>query len=254
MSETTTKPTCNIRYVYVEMILNKESKNQVISGLFKGLFKDKDEVYVLIEGDEKATAVLNTGFYNVMTVEVLEDEYKNMTYLTAEEEDQKIAMQLLEELNTELLEHNFGMKNDTDIIDVSKYVDVPDEYKESTGSKKTYKTESSTNNSSSTTGVGSFARTNRGFGSTRSRTSSYTSTVSKDPEPSTFTRSNSKKPTKTMLELMKEKLHEINLGTFVANIPETIEDVEDEADDKDDTGSEEHDFRGAHFPGYGGIC
>jgi hypothetical protein len=59
----------------------------------------------------------------------------------------------------------------------------------------------------------------------------YYGTAKKDPTPATLSRTKSKKPTKTDLDLMQEKMDQIKAGTFVFELPETVGDVTTPATD-----------------------
>jgi len=229
MLETTIQQQCKIKYIYVEMIFNKENKYDVVAGLFKGIVKKKDEVFILLHGVKNATIILNTNFYNIMSVEILEKDYKNMTYLTSEDNDQKMAFQLLGESNEMLLKHNFGLKNDTKIIDIEKYKDVPSNYMDGKSINKDI-----TKSDESGTKTSTFSSSGNDYKpKSSSNATIYRRHQTKDEKtPAIISRAESKKPTKSDLELMRERIEQIKKGTYEHVLPETL--GEEPGDDDDD--------------------
>jgi len=216
----TTQEVCKTSYVYLEMILNKDTKYDVIAGLFKGIIEKDDDKFILLHGLKDSTSVLNLKFYNIMMIEELEDDYKNMMYLNSEDSDQKMAMEEVEKLYSKMLEAGMGLENDPRILDIKKFKNVPKEYVEGRPLEKPA-------TAHTTSGVGSFANPNiryAGAGGTYAKT-----VVKADPEPSVLGRSQNglKKPMKASLDIMEEKINQIMAGTFVPVLPETMgEDVD----------------------------
>lgn len=209
------------KYVYVEMTLNKEAKYDTVTGMFMGIVERNNETFVLIQSVKDTVAVLNTKFYGIMTIEALGAEYKNMAYLHNGADDQAMGLKVLKEYYDLLLQNGFGMKNDTKIIDVDRYTDVPSEYK----TPATVDYAKSVTGAASTNGA-TAATTVYGTGTTKTpyaaATTTYYAAAKKDPQPATFGRSKTKKPTKTELDLMQEKIDQIKAGTFVFELPETV--------------------------------
>jgi uncharacterized protein YaaR (DUF327 family) len=232
------------KYVHLEMILNKEAKYDVVAGLFKGIMEREGEKFILLHGLKESTNVLNLKFYNIMTVEQLADDYKNMTFLTAEDTDQVLALELVESLYEGLVAAGNVLENDPKIIDIRKYEGVPKEYLEGKPLEKDTTTSSVSSNGSYTPPCTRYS----GTGVTYTKT-----VVKKDPEPTLLSRTNSKKPAKTALDLMEEKITQIMAGTFVPVLPETVgEDADGKAaaDDPDtDT-----DYYGGGMHGAWGMC
>lgn len=217
-----------IKCVYVELILNQQTKYDVVAGLLQGIMEKDGETYIIICGPEETTAVLNTKFYNIMSIETLEKDCKNMVFLTAEEKDQNIALQLLKELKDILLKKGYGVDGDPEIIDVSKYNDVPDEYKDNS------KLNSATPDTSSTVPA------------TTSRTSypAYTPPAKKEPSPSVLSRTVDKRPSKRALEILREKIEQIKTGKYICTLPETLGKDPDEDDTPDYTHAYSHMYGG----------
>ncbi len=216
VNQNTTQEACKTKYVYLEMILAKDSsKYDVVSGLFKGIYEKGGDKYILLHGLRESTNVLNTKFYNIMMIEELADDYKNMAYMNSEETDQKDAMEMVEELYASLMLAGFGLENDPKILDISKFQEVPKEYIEGKQLEKTAVTSTTTS-----TGVGSFAAPGNRFVGAGGV---YTKTQPKaDPEPAVLRRSQAKKPTKAELDLMEEKINQIMNKTFIPVLPETM--------------------------------
>lgn len=208
-----------IKYLYLEMILvSKDDNHKVVSGLFKGIIERTGDKFVLMSGLEKdQTHVVNLRFYSFMTIESLDNEFRNMTFLTSEMSDQETALKIVTDHYTQLKEAGFCIQSDEGIIDVTKYVDVPKEY---TGTVETIKgtvTKPST--------VGNFA--NSGVSHARPSYSNnyspntYTKpTEKKEPTPTAFKRTDKKKLTPEWLASLHEKLDAIKAGDYIPNIPD----------------------------------
>lgn len=212
----------DIEYVYIEMVLNKEHKYEVVSGMLQGI-KTRDGVtFILLHGKKEATNIISLRYYNVMTVEILHKDHKDMTYLTTKEDDQKAALTILNNVYKSLLEDNLGQNSDGDLINVSRYTNVPQEY-----GGTIVKQHSLPNKPSHMqyNGVGNFA--NRSGSA-----STYTpATEKKEIVPAVFNRSvGSKKPSKASLIIMAGKIDQINDGKFVCTLPETVNEEGEEDD------------------------
>jgi hypothetical protein len=242
VDQNTTQGSCKTSYVYLEMILNKDSKYDVVAGLFKGIVEKDADKFILLHGLKDSTNVLNLKFYNIMMVEELEEDYKNMIYLNSEESDQKMAMEEVEKLYAKLLLAGGGLENDPRILDIKKFRDVPKEYIEGKPLEKSATTHTTTNN-----GVGSFANPNSRY---VGAAGTYTKTVVKaDPEPAVFGRTQNKKPLKAALDLMEEKINQIMAGTFAPILPETM------GEDADGTGvAEDTEDENYYRANFAGIC
>ena len=237
VDQNTTQEACKTNYVYLEMILNKDLKYDVVSGLFKGVIEKNGDKFILLHGLKDSTNVLNLKFYNIMTIEELEDDYKNMTYLTAEDVDQNLAVELVEKIYSNLLSAGIGLENDPRILDVKKFSNVPKEYTEGKPIEKPAHTTTTT----PTTGVGSFVNPNiryNSYGGTYTKTQ-----VKSEPEPAVLGRTLNKKPLKASLDLMEEKINQIMLGTFKPVLPETLGEDADGTGIADDITEYENDYR-----------
>lgn len=231
-----TTQVCKTSYVYLEMILNKDTKYDVVAGLFKGIIEKDDDKFILLHGLKDSTNVLNLKFYNIMMIEELEEDYKNMMYLNSEESDQKMAMEEVEKLYSKMLGAEMGLENDPRILDIKKFKNVPKEYVEGKPLEKP-----ATSATHTTNGVGSFANPNIRY---TGASGTYAKTpVKADPEPSVLGRTQNKKPLKAALDLMEEKINQIMAGTFVPVLPATMGEDADGTGDAVETEDELADYR-----------
>lgn len=212
---TATKPTCKTNYVYLEMVLNKGVNYDVIVGLLKGVIEKNGQTFILLTGLNNATNVLNTKFFNFMTIEEREGDYKNLTYLTAERVDQETAMEIVQKMYTDMIEGGMGLVNDGKIIDIEKYTEVPDDYKTGKPVGGTAATPGAVS------GVGNFASPGTRFQNTGSLYNRQ-ATIKTEPSPSLIKRTKSKRPSKVVLETMLEKVQQIRTGDYEPDLPATM--------------------------------
>lgn len=220
-------------YVYVEMIFNDPKKHDVISGLFKGILEYKGSTYIALKGLGNTTSLINLKFYNIMTIEVMEEEYRNMSFCTHEEEDQIKALGMLKKQYEDFQEADLMVKKGGMLIDVTKYINVPKDYKE--GKEL---------NSKVSSGTGQYTAGHTRYAKGATGSAAYQKTeVKPDPKPAVLKRS-SKKPTRAELEQLSELIDQIANKEVVLPLPETPND--DIGDDEDDGNF----YRSM----YGGFC
>ena len=213
----------DIEYVYVEMVLNKEHKYEVVSGMFQGIKVRDGATFVLLHGKKDVTNIINLRYYNVMAIEILHKDHKDMTYLTMKDDDQKAALIMLNKVYKNLLEDNLGQGREGDLINVSRYTNIPEDRGGNTVTKQYSQQDKSTHIQYN--GVGNFA--NR----SNNNTSTYKPTKKKEIVPTVFNRSTgSKKPSKASLELMQGKIDQINDGNFKCVLPKLIGATEEDND------------------------
>lgn len=234
----------NKKYVYIEAVLNKENKCEVISGLFKGIVENNNVTFVILNGPGESIRLLSLKFYDLMTIEVLEDTYKTFYYLRALKSEQEEAFTVLKGLYADLKEHGFAMDTDPSIIDINKYTDVPQDYKDckaadasiniSAGYKSNH-----VNAPATKVETPSYVR-NGGYRMPTYGNSSYnygTATPAKEPEPKVFGRvESSKKPSKDALITLMEKLDLIKADQYVpviATVPNDNETAVTKVEDDD---------------------
>ena len=219
-------------YVYVEMALtgnrNKISTYEIISGLLKGIKTKDNSTYILLHGKKDATNIANLKFYNIMTIEVRHKEHKNMTHLTVKESDQRLAIKTLNAIYVGLLKNNFGANKDGSLVDIKKYINVPDEYYvNNLSSKPTHLSSKSTPDYSRALDRTPAYNTSYNRNNNIATRITGNVNVKKKLVPSIFSRLNgSKKPSKNQLSSMQKKIDLINSGKFKCNLPKTIEDLD----------------------------
>lgn len=237
------------KYVYVELTYHKESKYDVIAGLYKGMMERKGHTFVLINGLKGATNIVNLKFFNIMTIEELKDDHKEFKYFHEKEKD--LSLEELKKSHESLVKCSMMLDQSTNIVDISKYIDVPTAYLECETITKP-----SVNGNVGAYGVGSTNNPiNRYSNATHSSyTGGTTSTYSKsyekkDPEPTLFSRKKGDKPNKTALEIMEEKINQIMSGSFTPDLPDTSEDKEESPSYASKTNTDYDDT--ADYAGYG---
>ena len=223
----TGKKTTKIKYVYMEMIHNKTDKQDVVAGLFQGIYESGGETYILLQGLGGVTSVMNISFYDIMTLEMMEPDYKNMTYFTMEQKDRDTAFTMVKAYYTELMDAGFGFKAGGQMLDSSKYSEVPAEYLEGKPAGSGQE-----NKGTTLTGAGSFVNRSR---FQQNQSGGFTKQpIKKDPEPAAFGRSKTKKPTKDILAIMMEKIVAIQGGEMEVILPELAGELPDEEIDDDE--------------------
>lgn len=211
-----------IEYVYVEMVLNKEHKYEVVSGMFQGIKVKDVATFILLHGKKDITNIVNLRYYNIMTIEILHKDHKDMTYLTMSSDDQKVALVMLGGVYKNLLEDNLGQGKEGDLINISRYTNIPEDRGGNTVVKQYSQQDKSTHIQYN--GVGNFANN-------RSDSASTYRSTKKEIVPTVFNRSEgSKKPSKSSLELMRGKIDQINDGNFKCVLPELIGATEEDND------------------------
>lgn len=214
----------DIDYVYIEMVLNKERKYEVVSGMLQGIKIRDGATFVLLHGQKEVTNIINLRFYNIMTIEILHKDHKDMTYLTMKDDDQKAGLVMLDNVYKSLLEDNLGQGSEGDLINVSRYTNIPEDRGGNTVTKSYSHQDKATHIQYN--GVGNFAnRSNNNI-------STYNQTKKKEIVPTVFNRTTgSKKPSKASLELMRGKIDQINDGNFECVLPKLIGATEEDKDD-----------------------
>ena len=239
MSEPAKKSSPNYKYVYVEMIREERGKYDVVTGLFKGLLKRGEDVYILLSGIDNVVNMLNTNFYSIMTIEYLSgkagvngtvstDMRRYLTVFTHEKGDQEKASALITSIFEDLLEMGFGTKGETSIIDETKYSDVPKDY------LKGKTTTAPVSNNKSVTGK-THAPVQR-FQRGATEYAAYSNIpVKRDPEPTFFKRTRGqRKLTKDQMGELIDKLDAILAGNFEPDLPDTSKIDGPVTDDDDD--------------------
>ena len=203
-----------IEYVYIEMVLKQNDKYEVIPGLLQGIKEKEGSTFVLLHGKKDITNIINLKFYNIMTIEVLREKQKDMIYFKINLDDQKIALITINKVFNELIQNNYFDDKDIDLINITKYTNVPEDYYDGTIIKP--KTTSIIQTKPIHSGVGDFANT-------RTNTTAFSANKTEELEPSFFNRTKTKKPSKSCLLLIQEKIDQINIGKFDCKLPEILD-------------------------------
>lgn len=208
------------KYVYVELTYHKESKYDVIAGLYSGMIERNGHTFVIVDGLKGAKNIVNLKYFNIMTIEELKEDYKEFKFFHEKETD--LALEQLKSVHTSLSNSTMKMMVDGSsiIVDTSKYIEVPKAYIDCEQISKTVVNGNVGSYGSGSTGT----PINRYCNNT---TSSYTCKPTyekKDPEPALFSRKKGEKPNKTALETMEEKINQIMSGSFKPTLPDTSKD------------------------------
>lgn len=235
-----------VKYVGLEMICNKSDKYEVHSGLLKSVYGDEDDQFIAIQTTKNAMIALNLDHYNILTIEFVKEGYKHMSILTEDAVDQKSGIKLVTELYAGLLEAGMGMSEDSEVIDVVKYTDVPGTY--AISSDTAQQKDSAT--SQTTSSIHKTQQTHAGYTPpTTTTTTTFPKVETKELVPALMTRTTSKKPTKAQIASLEEKLDMIKAGTYVAELPPTVEGTATDVDENDPYN------KGIYGGGYwGGYC
>lgn len=214
--------TLDTEYVYLEVIRDKGGSDYtVVGGLFKGLYEKNGDTYVLLNGLKGCTEALLLGAFDFMTIEVLEKDYRNLTYCTKEASDQEQALKIVQALFKELKEAGLEEKPGAGILDVNKYTNVPQEYVDGKPIDATAKTGS--------TGSGSYSNRTNQYSPSNTGTT-FTKTQPKpDPVPAAFARTKTSKPSADDLVALSALLDQLTAGEATLELPDTPGDDPEEA-------------------------
>jgi hypothetical protein len=135
----TTNRTQKLKYLGVEMLkkdATKSSKPEV--GLFRGLRErsvgegaDAKSIRLILLGvkdKENDLKALNLDIFNVLSMKMLYGDTKELIVFKATDADQEKAMELLNEALSDFQEEKRMVDNDPEIVDVSTFDDVPQEF------------------------------------------------------------------------------------------------------------------------------
>lgn len=149
-----------IKFVAVEL-LKKGSTNAVSVeyGLFKGMKIRSDGAtsnpemvtYVLIEKQEEGsnTHALNLGSFNILSISSRCDNTKELVIFKSHEADQIRATNLLLDFLGRLVKDKRMVKNDSEIIDVDSYINLPGGIKKAKPVNNSYSSAYQCNNTTS---------------------------------------------------------------------------------------------------------
>lgn len=204
------------KYVHLEMIFSKDKRDDVVSGLFKGILESNGDIFILLHGAKDSTKALNTKFYDFMGIEELEEEYKNLWFFKSLKSDQEEALKIVRSLYKVLLDNGFSLATDPVLVDIEKYSELPEAYKEGKSSVASKGTGGSVYRAP--------ANTYSHAGGYHNRTTTYTPPAAVEPEAKFFQRTDSKKPSKSDLDTMFAKMDLIKKNEYKPVLVDTPED------------------------------
>jgi hypothetical protein len=185
----------------------------VVSGLFKGLYEKDGGTYVLLNGLKDCTEALLLGAFDFMTIEVLEKDYRNLTYCTREQADQEQALKIVAALFKDLKEAGLEEKPNAGILDANKYINVPAEYRDGKPIDAAAKAGSAS--------IGSYSNRANQYSPAATGTN-YTKTQPKpEPVPTAFSRTKTGKPSSDDLVALSALLDQLAAGEATLELPAT---------------------------------
>ncbi len=233
--KTVIEPGYDYKYVYVELIRKEKYAYDVVSGLFRGIYYHNEDIYIIIGNAD----ILNVKYYGIMTIEalvsknlaesnsLLQDDKKHLMVFTHEDKDQEKALSLLSSIYTHLIANDMGTKNDGAIIDLDKYIDVPDTYFND-------KDITISHNNSVKTNVNSSKYKQPANRYIRGTNNFVKSDIKSDPVPKLIKREATQvKPSEDDIKDLIIKLAAIRNGTYEPNLPD-ITQIDDEESNDDD--------------------
>ena len=185
-----------LKYAILELVANNGSSDKIEKGLLRGM-TDEEGGFVWIKSLSKVTRMCSLGFYNILSVETHDGQARCLTFFKAETHEQTKAVDLVKD-TIKTFENIIDEKSG--LINTDKYVDIPAEEEVKSG-----------------TSYGSGAAVTKPISYTNNTPSIYTGNhttyTKKDPEALAFKRED-KRPTKTALKKMKEKVLAIAKGEY----------------------------------------
>lgn len=181
-------------YAIVELVGDNGTADSIEKGLFKGIRDAYAHDFLWMKTGSSITRACNLGYYNILSVETYDGDDKTFLFFMSDKDEQQKARDSLKDVFDRfghLLEEGTSK-----LIDVDKFTDVPKNFGNSETSKISIRKSVDTH---SVYGHGHGQGT---LGYTR-----------KEPEPFPFKRE-TKKPTKTALKKLREKLDLIMRGEY----------------------------------------
>jgi len=122
-----------IQYVAAEVIKCNSTKiSDVECGLLMGICTRKNTTnnelkFLALAISEKSVRLYNLDEFNILTLDISDDDTRYMTVFTDTKEDQKYSINMIEEVVTQLKKDNRLQKNDIngELINVETYKDFP---------------------------------------------------------------------------------------------------------------------------------
>ena len=194
-----------IQYIAVEVIKSNSTKiSDVECGLLMGICKRKNKAgkelkFITLAISEKSIRLYNLDTFNILTLDILDDDTRYMTVFTDTNKDQKSAISMMNEVTKRLKQDDRLQKNDIhgELIDVETYKDFPEVIltADNISAKMSSNSNTTTTTSTSTTSI---------------NTTTY---VKKEPKVLNFKRKG-KLPSTEKLDSMKDKVVRLASGDF----------------------------------------
>lgn len=273
-----------VNYAILELV-NKDARIQhrdiidatvkIERGLFKGILLRENEEnkeiqkFIMIESLGGVITILNLNTHNIVVLEVLKGRFKEIIFYRSIEDDQNKAFEHVASLLADLQTSEMVL-NDKEIVDTSKFINLPKDLKDSNikplkdGNKNTENKQSGFGQPVS--GIGTpnynaqppapYRNNNCGYGNGYNNNyynnyNNYSKTgawvAEKDRKPKAIKR-NSKKPSRDFLEKMKKMVISIANGEYEEPpIPKIV--IEEKT--RDTPNQEKYDKYDEY--GYGGV-
>lgn len=239
-----------VSYAILELV-NKDARIQhrdiidatvkIERGLFKGILLRENEEnkeiqkFVMIESLGGIITILNLNTYNIVVLEVLKGRFKEITFYRSVEDDQSAAFEHVANLLAALQTSEMVL-SDKEIVDTSKFINLPKDLKDSNVKSLKYGDKNTGNQQSGfqqpVSGIGTpnyntppatpYRNSGYGNGYNNNYYNNYNSysrsgawVAEKDRKPKAIKR-DSKKPSKDFLEKMKKMVISIANGEYEA--------------------------------------
>ena len=226
----------DLKYVIIELIENDQKKavsESIKAGLLKGIKPhkqkgNKSDVIIVLEDKDGVLNLLNLNMYNILSLQKSDGITKISNYFMSNEEDQSMAFDIIAKIMTDMHEAERTDKNDSNLIDLTTYSDLPDDFASTKIEDKT-----STKNTSPVHNK-PIAPARSTIGNDRKVVAPVVPKV----EPKFFRRG-SKKPTEEALREMEKRIKDIASGKLKVELP-SIEGDDEETVILDDDDNEYH--------------
>lgn len=212
------------KYVIIELIENDQKKavsESIKVGLLKGIKphkqkESKSDVIIVLEDKDGVLNLLNLNMYNILSLQTSDGTTKISNYFRANNEDQSMAFDIVAKIMTDMHEAKRTDKNDSNLIDLTTYSDLPDDF----GGTKV-DGETSTKKVSPVYNKPSAPARSQIGGNRR-----VVAPVEPKVEPKYFKRG-SKKPTEEALKEMEKRIKDIASGKLKVELPSIEGDDEE---------------------------
>jgi DNA polymerase III alpha subunit len=212
------------KYVIIELIENDQKKavsESIKVGLLKGIKphkqkESKSDVIIVLEDKDGVLNLLNLNMYNILSLQTSDGTTKISNYFRANKEDQSMAFDIVAKIMTDMHEAKRTDKNDSNLIDLTTYSDLPDDFASTKVDDKTSNKSVSPVYNKSTVPARSAIGGNR----------RVVAPVEPKVEPKFFRRG-SKKPTEEALKEMEKRIKDIASGKLKVELPSIEGDDEE---------------------------